>query len=364
MKLDIIFLIVTGICIIFYFCTSSNTEHFNSMNDAKAAVNAVYQADVGAIRTLADVATKLQTDGYTCPGALIIKDKLYVYAGGDPNRGVDIFSNNQDGASYNNYQGGLGSWSGIGLKCKVDGQTRHMFDTRSGNISNTGNIYTNTIFTNGKGNLPGGWGGGLRTWDIYGSGTLGWGGENAIPLTLIRNDGSASFANGALNINTSGNITANSITTNNINGINPADISPVIINFAKANPPDDESLQDRTFTLNQRSAIIITWIDGKDGNWISLMVNSRARFAALGLRNHTKAINDFRDYNDVTLTVPPGKVVKMWRWDNSPPLIFNAGYHDFNSRSINGPHFIWVGLASNYEHFPDSIRMNPIRFPW
>jgi len=68
MKLDIIFLIIIGICIIFYFCTSSNTEHFDAASDAKAAVNAVYQADVGAIRTLADIATKLQTDGYTCPG--------------------------------------------------------------------------------------------------------------------------------------------------------------------------------------------------------------------------------------------------------------------------------------------------------
>jgi hypothetical protein len=70
MKIDLIFLIIIGICIIFYFCTSSNTEHFDSMSDAKAAVNAVYQADVGAIRTLADAAAKLQANTFTIPGVV------------------------------------------------------------------------------------------------------------------------------------------------------------------------------------------------------------------------------------------------------------------------------------------------------
>ena len=57
----------------------------------------------------------------------------------------------------------------------------------NGNINNKG-----IIFTNGLGNLPGGWGGGLRTFDIYGHGTLGWGDENA-NITSYINRGEAAF---------------------------------------------------------------------------------------------------------------------------------------------------------------------------
>ena len=71
MKLDLVFILVIGICIIFYFCSNKNMEHFDAASDAKAAVNAVYQADVGAIRTLADVASQLQAGGFTIPGHLI-----------------------------------------------------------------------------------------------------------------------------------------------------------------------------------------------------------------------------------------------------------------------------------------------------
>jgi hypothetical protein len=168
MKLDIIFLVVIGICVIFYFCSNNNMEHFNTNNDAKAAVNAVYQADVGAIRTLADVATKLQQGSLTIPGAVTISSNM-----------------------------------------------------------NTNGV----IFTNGKTNLPTGWGGGLRTWDIYGSGSIGWGGEDAKPLTLIRNDGSASFASNNFTIDTNGNLTSPTISdlynkinalTQKLNAINPS----------------------------------------------------------------------------------------------------------------------------------------------
>ena len=69
MKIDLIFIVVIGICIISYFCTSNNIENFDATSDAaEAAVKKLYQADVSAIRTLTDIATKLQTGGYTCPG--------------------------------------------------------------------------------------------------------------------------------------------------------------------------------------------------------------------------------------------------------------------------------------------------------
>ena len=94
MKLDIIFLVVLGICAVLFFSSStcSNTEHFDAASDIKAAVNTIYQADVGAIRTLADISSKLTNGQFlTVPGALSINGVTNVNSGVDTdvNTGVD-----------------------------------------------------------------------------------------------------------------------------------------------------------------------------------------------------------------------------------------------------------------------------------
>ena len=68
----LVFILLVGLFIVFLiFRCNNNIENFDTTSDAaEAAVKKLYQADVGAIRTLADVATKLQTNGYTCPGKL------------------------------------------------------------------------------------------------------------------------------------------------------------------------------------------------------------------------------------------------------------------------------------------------------
>lgn len=56
-------------------------------------------------------------------------------------------------------------------------QVDNMKVSKNLNVSGDINLQ-GRIFTNGKTNLPNGWGGGLRVFDIYGDGTLGWGDEN------------------------------------------------------------------------------------------------------------------------------------------------------------------------------------------
>ena len=82
MKNDLVFIVVIGICIILFFTSyscSNNMEHFDATSDAaEAAVKKLYQADVGAIRTLADTATKLQAGSLTVPGVLSVIDNINV----------------------------------------------------------------------------------------------------------------------------------------------------------------------------------------------------------------------------------------------------------------------------------------------
>ena len=72
-------------------------------------------------------------------GDITTRGSMWCYTS-DANLGVQVFANNQDGVSSNIYQGGLQSWNGIGMKCKYDSNTRHMFDTRTGNFWATGSV--------------------------------------------------------------------------------------------------------------------------------------------------------------------------------------------------------------------------------
>ena len=77
----------------------------------------------------------------------------------------------------------------------------------NGTLTNPGNLnVTGSISTNGKTNLPTHWVNCLRTSSIYGSGTFGWGDDNAIPQAKINSDGGASFANGKVVINSDGSV--------------------------------------------------------------------------------------------------------------------------------------------------------------
>tara|TARA_B100001093_G_scaffold177436_1_gene170062 strand:+ start:13 stop:2199 length:2187 start_codon:yes stop_codon:yes gene_type:complete len=57
-----------------------------------------------------------------------------------PLRSVTLFGQDQDGATFTNYNGGLASWNGIGFESLLDNVTRFMFATRTGDFSLTGKI--------------------------------------------------------------------------------------------------------------------------------------------------------------------------------------------------------------------------------
>ena len=107
--------------------------------------NSEYLADVQAIRTLSKIADGLQKDGYTVPGNLIVAEKLWCKGGNAGGGGQTHFPYN-DGLNY------------------IRGHT-----ILTGNLSSNGRIATNGLDPN---NFPDGWGGGLRTYDIYSSGSI------------------------------------------------------------------------------------------------------------------------------------------------------------------------------------------------
>jgi hypothetical protein len=121
MKLDLVFILVIGICILLFVTSSScsrNMEHFDAASDAKAAVNAVYQADVGAIRTLADVAAKLQAGNFTVPSHLISTGDL-VTTRQRLRFWDESASDHSNHTIYNNYKDIDGEGSFDGMKMNV-----------------------------------------------------------------------------------------------------------------------------------------------------------------------------------------------------------------------------------------------------
>ena len=70
--------------------------------------------------------------------------------GQDCNKGISLYTNDQDGAGYDNYQGGIESWWGIGFRSRIDGQTRFMHNTRNGDTSIRGNYYNNSDINDKK----------------------------------------------------------------------------------------------------------------------------------------------------------------------------------------------------------------------
>jgi hypothetical protein len=99
------------------------------------------QVQIDAKANTSALANYLPLSGGTCTGTVYnTGGSFYPYKGGDVNRGVYLFANNADGATYSTYNGGLGSWYGIGFYCSNDSTTRFVFNTRNGNSSQTGKI--------------------------------------------------------------------------------------------------------------------------------------------------------------------------------------------------------------------------------
>ncbi len=84
MKIDLVFLVILGFMVLKTVCNNKTNinEHMAVNDETKTAINdaikAIYAADVSAIQNLSDIANKLQTGGYTCPGDFSVTGKMNV----------------------------------------------------------------------------------------------------------------------------------------------------------------------------------------------------------------------------------------------------------------------------------------------
>ncbi|SHG83336.1 hypothetical protein SAMN04488109_2051 [Chryseolinea serpens] len=75
---------------------------------------------------------------------------LAVYRSNDPNLGIRLMAGTGDNATYSAYNGGIGSWYGIGFYCNLDNQTRGVFNVRDGSFTMTGALRSNDGAFTGK----------------------------------------------------------------------------------------------------------------------------------------------------------------------------------------------------------------------
>jgi hypothetical protein len=161
------------------------------------------------------------------------------------------------------------------------------------------------------------------------------------------------------NLTTSGDIQAQNIRTLNnlaINGklllkdndkdINMRDWTPIVISFAP-----HHNLQ---LVINQQSYACLTWGDDNGINWRNWCMNRLKKFNLLGT---SVTINDYREVRDLIISVPSGKLVKIFGW-NSGFDKFGPGYYE--KKLSFRPHFIWAGFTENAHHFPDNLDVSKI----
>lgn len=133
--------------------TSQNTANFGSNTSVSACnfvislSNAFYTSSTNATAISASNTAYwssnnlLNKAGGTMTGVLNVQaSNINVSPSADTNQGISLIGNGQDGATPDNYNGGLASWNGIGFKCVLDSQTRFLHDTRTGNTYIAGNL--------------------------------------------------------------------------------------------------------------------------------------------------------------------------------------------------------------------------------
>jgi hypothetical protein len=82
---------------------------------------------------------------------LVPYGSVKVYKKGDENLGVSLYSTGLDGATANEYNGGLESWHGIGFRNKGDEKARFIHDTRTGDTKVHGSMTVDNNICVGKG---------------------------------------------------------------------------------------------------------------------------------------------------------------------------------------------------------------------
>lgn len=79
-------------------------------------------------------------DGHFGGDVYVRSSNVSVSPTSDLNKGIFLIGNGVDGASTTSYNGGLESWFGLGFRCRTDGVTRFLHNTRNGDTYMAGNV--------------------------------------------------------------------------------------------------------------------------------------------------------------------------------------------------------------------------------
>ncbi len=197
-KYDIYFIIVLLLIAYVYF-NPMKSENFQSTGVTG------YQADVEAIRNLSSIATQLTANNsLTMPGALNVTNNLSVTGNIKTNK---IATNGLDPNNMpDTWTGGIRTFDLFGNGTIAagtdDGKTIKASMNKYGDGYFSGNIRTNKIATNGldPNNMPDGWGGGIRTFDLFANGTIAAGTDDGKTIKSYINKNGDGYFDGNLTI--------------------------------------------------------------------------------------------------------------------------------------------------------------------
>ena len=127
---------------------------------------------------------------------------------------------------------------------------------------------------------------------------------------------------------------------------------PIIITFCSET---DYSLYNRTFSFPNESCVFYTF---ENDTVKTSMVKVRNRLKQLGrpfwLCCRTAGVNaDYTYFNMLTLSIPTGKLVKIFSWQGDVQ-VFIEGYYETTLKFR--PYVIWVGLINYESDIPDNTR--------
>ena len=337
--MDLIFLIVLGIVVAYVFMlyrVEKMTDTPNVSDQIKQAVKDIYLADVEAIRNLSEVATKLQAAGLTIPGHTNVKGKMVV---GTTSNAAELpawlaLSVDDTGDSH------------IRLKTKNDDGKNTYIINRDGRlvISAGGDFFSvdkdttfvgNKLLVNGEINTPNG-----HTFKCAGRQHMV--GEELLYI-LHKNGvmiGKEWGGNG--NLSVQGDLS--------VQGHNITSFIPIIIDICGT----DESFFNRTFTIPNKSFITTLFVDNSNSGPRIQWFKDRLIKLGRKVKGNVRQLNDFREYKDITLSIPPGKQVKFFGWDGEFQK-FGSGYHEITLAFR--PHAFWAGWNEFEGDFPDNIKI-------
>jgi hypothetical protein len=198
MKIDLVFLLIIGLIIVYQYCNKNVEKMSNVSNDIKEGIRQVYLADVDAIRNLSEVAKKLQAGGLTNPGNLRVNGEIQTPGGHtikcDGRQHITggelLYILNKNGVMIGKEWGGNGN-----LHVQGDTQVNGSINTNTG-------IVTNNIIANG-----------------WITGSFGSGGKDRVVVGNLDNQAAVGAHNNALNAWTALRLQGDSINMVPNNGI-------------------------------------------------------------------------------------------------------------------------------------------------